>query len=78
MKKLQGIIEPQLDLCMKIVKKIVAAQDGKGCILIFVSGINDIQVLHEQLENWSQIQLFVLHSDIDINDQAKAFEVNSL
>ncbi|RHY29798.1 hypothetical protein DYB32_004842 [Aphanomyces invadans] len=47
---------------------------GSGCILIFVSGLADIQYLHEKFESWPMIQLFVLHSDIEMDDQAKAFK----
>ncbi|KAH9114192.1 hypothetical protein LEN26_012620 [Aphanomyces euteiches] len=73
-KKLQNIVNPQLELCARIAKTIVDTQKGTGCILIFVSGLTDIQFLHEQFEKWSSIKLFVLHSDIELDDQAKAFE----
>ncbi|KAF0705057.1 Aste57867_7150 [Aphanomyces stellatus] len=73
-KKVQNVVEPQLELCLKVAKMIVNSQGASGCILIFVSGLSDIQYLHEQMESWDMIQLFVLHSDIDIDDQAKAFE----
>ncbi|CAK4222746.1 unnamed protein product, partial [Aphanomyces euteiches] len=73
-KKLQNIVNPQLELCVRIAKMIVDTQKGTGCILIFVSGLTDIQFLHEQFEKWSSIKLFVLHSDIELDDQAKVFE----
>ncbi|RHY09352.1 hypothetical protein DYB36_003542, partial [Aphanomyces astaci] len=73
-KKLQNVVTAQLDLCVQVAHTIVQSQGGRGCILIFVSGLSDIQYLHERFETWKVIELFVLHSDIEIDDQAKAFE----
>ncbi|RHZ09726.1 hypothetical protein DYB37_014037, partial [Aphanomyces astaci] len=37
--------------------------------------MHDVELyLHERFETWKMIELFVLHSDIEIDDQAKAFE----
>ncbi|EQC33564.1 hypothetical protein SDRG_09070 [Saprolegnia diclina VS20] len=72
-KKITQVVPIQLDLCVALALHITKTVVDPSCILIFLPGISDIQYVHEQLEKMRDIQLFVLHSELDIEDQEKAF-----
>ncbi|KDO20470.1 hypothetical protein SPRG_13988 [Saprolegnia parasitica CBS 223.65] len=72
-KKITQVVSMQLDLCVALALHITKTVVDPSCILIFLPGISDIQYVHEQLEKMRDIQLFVLHSELDIEDQEKAF-----
>ncbi|OQS07075.1 ATP-dependent RNA helicase, partial [Thraustotheca clavata] len=72
-KKIIPVVQIQLELCVALALHITKTSSDGSCILIFLPGISDIQYVHEQLERIQDIKLFVLHSDLDLEDQEKAF-----
>jgi HrpA-like RNA helicase len=80
-KKVIQIVESQLDVCVDLVTHIMKKEHGtqtSTCILVFLAGLSDIQYVYEKLEAIKTIQLFVLHSDLEMEDQEKAFQVQCM
>lgn len=73
------VVQAQLGLVPRAIAKI-AAKDPKGgyAILVFLSGMQDIEQLHLSLSNMridgSELLVLAIHSDLLLDDQMKALE----
>ena len=63
-------IECQYKLVENLVRTVVMMGT---CVLIFVSGINDITDLAEKFEGLSKYHIYMIHSDIPFEEQEAAF-----